>query len=185
MTSKISCFDRAVFRRSVRRTLPLLILLACYCLLLPLRLLSYCRGVSVCTEDFFAQVERTLLDYARMNASVLPFLFGGLLAHLGLGTGAHTAGKLLTDLDLVLTDRLIEILLICIHGHKFYAVDSVLDHPVNNIVACAANADHLDLDNAILNGFRHTLVPPMYLFAVGARLRLLDLLLLLPFLHSS
>lgn len=54
MTLKISCFDRAVFRRSVRRTLPLWILLACYCLLLPLRLLSYCRGVSVCTEDFFA-----------------------------------------------------------------------------------------------------------------------------------
>ena len=80
MTSKISCFDRAVFRRSVRRTLPLWILLACYCLLLPLRLLSYCRGVSVCTEDFFARVERTMLDYARLNASVLPFLFGGLLA---------------------------------------------------------------------------------------------------------
>ena len=58
MTLKISCFDRAVFRRSVRRTLPLLILLACYCLLLPLRLLSYCRGVSVCTEDFFAQLVR-------------------------------------------------------------------------------------------------------------------------------
>lgn len=80
MTSKISCFDRAVFRRSVRRTLPLWILLTCYCLLLPLRLLSYCRGVSVCSEDFLAQVERTLLDYARLNASVLPFLFGGLLA---------------------------------------------------------------------------------------------------------
>ena len=80
MTSKISCFDRAVFRRSVRRTLPLWVLLACYCLLLPLRLLSYCRGVSVCTEDFFARVERTMLDYARLNASVLPFLFGGLLA---------------------------------------------------------------------------------------------------------
>ena len=80
MTLKISCFDRAVFRRSVRRTLPLLILLACYCLLLPLRLLSYCHGVSVCTEDFFARVERTMLDYARLNASVLPFLFGGLLA---------------------------------------------------------------------------------------------------------
>ena len=61
-------------------------------------------------------------------------LLGGLLAHLGLGAGAHAAGKLLTDLDLVLADRLIEILLICIHGHKFYAVDSGLDHPVNNIV---------------------------------------------------
>ena len=55
MTSKNSCFDRAIFRRSLRRTAPVWGLFCLYELLLPLRLYSYCRGVSVCTEDFFVQ----------------------------------------------------------------------------------------------------------------------------------
>ena len=80
MTSKISCFDRAVFRRALKKTAPVWILYTLYELLLPLRLFSFCRGVSSCTDDFFVQIERTILDYARINASLLPFLLGGLLA---------------------------------------------------------------------------------------------------------
>lgn len=52
---KNSCFDRAIFRRSLRRTAPVWGLFCLYELLLPLRLYSYCRGVSVCTEDFLCR----------------------------------------------------------------------------------------------------------------------------------
>lgn len=80
MTSKISCFDRAVFRRALKKTAPAWILYTLYELLLPLRLFSFCRGVSSCTDDFLVQIEKTILGYARINASLLPFLLGGLLA---------------------------------------------------------------------------------------------------------
>lgn len=40
MTSKISCFDHAVFRRALKKTAPVWILYALYELLLPLRLFS-------------------------------------------------------------------------------------------------------------------------------------------------
>ena len=79
MTSKISCFDRAVFRRALKKTAPVWILYTLYELLLPLRLFSFCRGVSSCTDDFLVQIEKTILGYARINASLLPFLLGGLL----------------------------------------------------------------------------------------------------------
>lgn len=80
MTSKISCFDRAVFRRALKKTAPVWILYTLYELLLPLRLFSFCRGISSCTDDFLVQIEKTILGYARINASLLPFLLGGLLA---------------------------------------------------------------------------------------------------------
>lgn len=80
MTSKISCFDRAVFRRALKKTAPVWILYTLYELLLTLRLFSFCRGVSSCTDDFLVQIEKTILGYARINASLLPFLLGGLLA---------------------------------------------------------------------------------------------------------
>lgn len=80
MTSKISCFDRAVFRRALKKTAPVWILYALYELLLPLRLFSFCRGVSSGRDDFLVQVEKTILQYARFNASIVPFLLGGVLA---------------------------------------------------------------------------------------------------------
>ena len=93
-------------------------------------------------------------------------LLSGLLADLGLGACTHAVCQLLADLHLVLADGLVQVLLIRIHGHKFHTVDTGFDHPVDNIIACAADTDHLDLNDAILNGFRHTFFPPMYLFAV-------------------
>lgn len=69
MTSKISCFDRAVFRQALKKTAPVWILYTLYELLLPLRLFSFCRGVSSCTDDFLVQIEKTILGYARINAS--------------------------------------------------------------------------------------------------------------------
>ena len=36
--------------------------------------------MSVCTEDFFVQAERTILENAVIGASVVPFVYGGLLA---------------------------------------------------------------------------------------------------------
>lgn len=80
MTSRISCFDRAVFRRALKKTAPVWILYTLYELLLPLRLFSFCRGLSSGTDDFLVQIEKTLLGYAPLNASLIPFLLGGLLA---------------------------------------------------------------------------------------------------------
>ena len=80
MTSRISCFDRAVFRRALKKTAPVWILYTLYELLLPLRLFSFCRSLSSGTDDFLVQIEKTLLSYARLNASLIPFLLGGLLA---------------------------------------------------------------------------------------------------------
>ena len=80
MTSKISCFDHAVFRRALKMTAPVWILYALYELLLPLRLFSFCRGLSSGADNYIVQIEKTLLSYARFNASIVPFLLGGLLA---------------------------------------------------------------------------------------------------------
>ena len=80
MMSKISCFDRAVFRRALKKTAPIWILYTIYELLLPLRLFSFCRGFSSDMDAFLVQVEKTIMDYARLNASVVPFVLGGLLA---------------------------------------------------------------------------------------------------------
>ena len=92
MTSKISCFDHAVFRRALKMTAPVWILYALYELLLPLRLFSFCRGLSSGADNYIVQIEKTLLSYARFNASIVPFLlavtgasivpfvYGGLLA---------------------------------------------------------------------------------------------------------
>ena len=41
MTSKISCFDRAIFLRALKKTAPVWILFTLYELLLPLRLFSF------------------------------------------------------------------------------------------------------------------------------------------------
>lgn len=80
MMSKISCFDRAVFRRALKKTAPIWILYTIYELLLPLRLFSFCRGFSSDMDAFLVQVEKTIMGYARLNASVVPFVLGGLLA---------------------------------------------------------------------------------------------------------
>lgn len=48
MTSKISCFDRAVFRRALKKTAPVWILYTLYELLLPGRLVLH--GRLSCTD---------------------------------------------------------------------------------------------------------------------------------------
>ena len=60
MTSRISCFDRAVFRRALKKTAPVWILYTLYELLLPLRLFSFCRGLSAGTDDCLVQIEETV-----------------------------------------------------------------------------------------------------------------------------
>lgn len=82
MTSKISCFDRAVFRRALKKTAPVWILYTLYELLLPLRLFSFCRGVSSCTDDFLVQIEKTILA---MRAST-PLCFRSCSAGFWLGS---------------------------------------------------------------------------------------------------
>ena len=43
------------------------------------------------------------------------------------------------------------------------AVDLRLHHTIDNIVAGAADANDLDLNNAICKHFRHNKYPPMYI----------------------
>ena len=86
-----------------------------------------------------------------------PGLLGGLLANLGLGACAHAAGQLLADLDLVLADGFIQILLIGVDHDEVHAAYTGIDHAVDNIVAGAADTDHLDFHNAILYSFGHNL----------------------------
>ena len=80
MTSKISCFDRAVFRRALKKTAPVWILYTLYELLVPLRLFSFCRGLSSGADTYLVQIEKMILSYARINASAVSFVLGGLLA---------------------------------------------------------------------------------------------------------
>lgn len=80
MTSKASFFDRAICRRSVRRTAPAWLLYTIYMLMLPIRLYSYCQRQSVYEEGFSAQLVRSILSLAPLNASIVAFVFGGLLA---------------------------------------------------------------------------------------------------------
>ena len=68
---------------------------------------------------------------------------------------SHTAGQLLADLQLVRAARLVEILLIGIDSHKFDAVDAAVDHPVDNVIAGAADTDDLDIYNLICINFGH------------------------------
>ena len=69
-------------------------------------------------------------------------LLGGLLADFGLGACAHASGELFTDLDFVAAVGLIEILLIGVDHHKFHAAHAGCNHPVDDVVAGAADADH-------------------------------------------
>ena len=86
----------------------------------------------------------------------------GLLADLRLGAGAHAAGELLTDGELVGAFGLVQVLTIGIDHQKFHAFHTGAQHAVDDVVAGAANADNLDIYNffrIICHGFR----PPMYL----------------------
>ena len=82
-------------------------------------------------------------------------LLGGLLADVGLGACAHAARQLLTDLQLVIALGLIEILTIRVHNDEFDSADAAGDHPVDNVVAGAADTDHFDIYDLICVSFRH------------------------------
>ena len=101
-----------------------------------------------------------------------PALFGGLLADLRLGAGAHTAGQLLADLELIGAFGLVEILLVRVDDDKFHAAHTGLNHAVDNIVARAAYADDLNIYNLIrirLNGrTRHILLSSYVIFCIHA-----------------
>ena len=99
-------------------------------------------------------------------------LLGRFLADLRLGAGAHAAGELLTNLELVGTLGLVEILLVRVDDDKFHAAHAGLYHAVDDIVACAAYADDLNIYNLIrirLNGrTRHILLSSYVIFCIHA-----------------
>ena len=84
-----------------------------------------------------------------LGDDVLGFL-GGFLADLGLGACAHAAGQLFADLDFIFTLGLVEILLIGVDRDELHAADAAADHAVDDVVACAADADDLDINYLFL-----------------------------------
>lgn len=80
MTSKISCFDPAVCRRSVKRALPAWVFYALYELLLPLQLYSQWENCTSFDDGVYTELQQTILDFAPINASVVACIFGGLFA---------------------------------------------------------------------------------------------------------
>ena len=81
-------------------------------------------------------------------------LLGSLAAHLGVSAGALAVGQLLADLDLISSAGHVQCLLVRIHGHKIDALSAGADHAVDNVVAAAAHADDLNIDNSIGTGFQ-------------------------------
>lgn len=80
MTSKISCFDPAICRRSVKRSLPAWIFYALYELLLPLQLYSQWQNCPTFDDGVYVDIQQTILGFAPVNASVVACIFGGLFA---------------------------------------------------------------------------------------------------------
>ena len=95
-----------------------------------------------------------------------PGLLGRLLADLRLGTCAHAAGELLTDLDLILANGLIQVLLIRVDNDEIHTAHTGFDHTINNIVAGAADTNHFNFNNAILQRFGHNLSSYVSFFSV-------------------
>lgn len=155
MTSKISCFDRAIFLRALKKTAPVWILFTLYELLLPLRLFSFCQGLSSGAEDYAVQIEKTILNYARLNASVVPFLLGGLLAWVlfswlfRAGTAYFYAALPVRRETLFLTNYLTGVLLCAVPA----LVSSLLLWAVGAIFGVSAFAAAMQLCGATMLGF--------------------------------
>ena len=96
---------------------------------------------------------------------LVPALLSGLAAHLGVGAGALTVGQLFADLDLICSTGNIQCLLICIHGHELHTLGAGADHAVDHVVAAAAYADYLDVDNGLGAGLQskcHNVPPAVF-----------------------
>lgn len=157
MTSRISRFDRAVFRRALKKTAPVWGLYALYELLLPLRLFSFCQSLSSGTDayDYIVQVEKTILGYARIGASLLPFVLGGLLAWVlfswlfRAGTAYFYAALPVRRETLFLTNYLTGVLLCAAPA----LLSSLLLWAVGAIFGVAAFAPAMQVFGATMLGF--------------------------------
>ena len=72
-------------------------------------------------------------------------LFGGTLAHLGVGACAAALGQLCAQLYLLGGLAGQQRLLVGVHGHKLHALHAVQQHAVHGVAAAAAHADYLDV----------------------------------------
>lgn len=80
MTSKISCFDGALFRRALKKTAPVWSLFALYELLLPFGLLSNAQHFDRYSMEFACYQTRSILETGVTGASVVACIYGGILA---------------------------------------------------------------------------------------------------------
>ena len=93
---------------------------------------------------------------------LLAALLGGLASHLGIGACALSVGQLFADLDLIGSAGYVQRLFIGIHRHELYALGPGANHAVDHVVAAAAYADDLNIDNGIGTGLQSKChdVPP-------------------------
>lgn len=80
MTSRISCFDGAIFRRALKKTAPVWGLFALYELLLPFQLLSNAQHYNPYSMEFACHQTRRILETGVTGASVVACIYGGILA---------------------------------------------------------------------------------------------------------
>ena len=63
-------------------------------------------------------------------------------------------GQLFSNLNFIGSAGYIQRLLIGVHCHKVHALRAGADHAVHHIVAAAAHADDLDIDNGVRTGLQ-------------------------------
>ena len=81
---------------------------------------------------------------------LLGVVLGGLLADLGVGAGAETAGQLAADVELDVGVAHQQRLRVGVDRDELDALEPDLDHPVDGVDAAAADADDLDHGEVVL-----------------------------------
>ena len=92
-------------------------------------------------------------------------LLRGLAAHFGVRTCALSMGQLLADLNFIGGAGYIQRLLIRVHSHELHTLGAGADHAVDHVVAAAAYADYLDVDNGLGAGLQskcHNVPPAVF-----------------------
>ena len=81
---------------------------------------------------------------------LLGVVLGGLLADLGVGAGAQTAGQLAADVELDVGVAHQQGLRVGVDGDELDALEADLDHPVDRVDAAATDPDDLDDGQVVL-----------------------------------
>src|SRR5262249_25497984 len=86
-------------------------------------------------------------DHVRAAKRVLDLvvgLLGGTAPKIGVGARAQPLGQLAADVDLDRRVAHAQLLDVGVDGDELHLGEPAVEHPVNGVQACAADADHLD-----------------------------------------